>query len=179
MYSFKIFRANLSEINMKSKEVFSSEEWLQLEKSIIWMFLAIAGADKRIDKSEIAALTEIRKHSEKIQNELARDILSGTDFSESNIASLLSKDQLEIRKELRELSEMLDNRIEHNNALLFKKTLLAMGTYIANASGDTLLPNISNEELQTLTEISLYMRISRTEMHNEPTVEDIYTNLFI
>ena len=164
---------------MHSKEAFSEQEWLDLEKSIIWMFLAIAGADKRIDDNEISALTEIKKHNDKIQNQLAREILSGTDFSVSIISSFLSKDQIEIRKSLRELADLLENKIDHNSALLFKKTLLAMGTFIANASGDALLPNISNEELQTLTEISLYMRITRSEMHSEPTVEDIYKNLFI
>jgi hypothetical protein len=164
---------------MSLKETFTSEEWIQLEKSVVWIFLAIAGADKKIDKNELDALTEVRKHSNNISNELAKEIISTTDYSTQNIHAFLSKDQMEIRRELRELSDLLELKLKHNESLLFKKTLLAIGTYIANASGDALLPNISNEELQTLTEISLYMRISRTEIREEPNIIDIYKKLFI
>ncbi len=74
---------------------------------------------------------------------------------------------------LREIAGILDSKLGPEESLSFKKYLLAIGLYIANASGDLLSSKISSVESQTLIELALYMRMSIADYRKEPTAYEL------
>ncbi|MDQ1266260.1 MAG: hypothetical protein QG635_1412 [Bacteroidota bacterium] len=155
------------------KELFTLEEWYLLETAVIWMFQAIAGADGRVDVDELNAMNIIKEKAGLLENHLSGEVLSSMQYDIEHLNTIYSFDIKNIRTGLRELSDILKQKINSDESLLFKKTLLALGTIIANASGSYLTQKISDVEAQTLHELALHLRIGRTEMDKLPTVYDI------
>lgn len=156
--------------------LFSQEELKQLEMSVIWMFLAIAGADKRIDAEEINALNYIKNNSNKIPNELLKKVIDNCEFHLEEINEWLKVSENDIRKKLRDIANILDEKLDKFNSLMFKKSLLALGMFVAFSSGDLLSSKMSNLENQVLVELSLFMKISNKEYREEPTIYTLMNN---
>ncbi len=156
---------------------FSNEELKELELSVIWMFLAIAGADKRVDSEEIEALIYIKNNYNKIPNDLLKEIIKVWEFDKDQINDWLKVNDKEIKSKLRKIANILDKKLNKTDSLMFKKTLLALGMYVAYASGDLLSSKMSNIENQTLVELSLFMKIPIKDYRDEPTINTLMTNL--
>ncbi|MFC2131485.1 hypothetical protein ACFLSQ_08620 [Bacteroidota bacterium] len=162
---------------MAYREIFNKEEWETLELSIIWMFQAIAGADKNIDTQELKALTTLKEKTDNFESDLLKEVLSSFNFDVSEISDVYSIDQRELRTGLRELAFILENRIDIKESLMFKKSLLALGMYIAFASGDILLSKMSDHELQLLIELALFMKLPISDYRKSPTVLELMEKL--
>ena len=159
------------------KEIFNEKEWQQLEVSIVWIFQAIAGIDKNIDKSELNAFLSIPNKIGKIDCDLLKELIKSFQFDKDTITYYQITDMEEIKRGLRHVAVLLDNKLEPAKSLLFKKSLLALGMYIAYASGDILSSKMSNIELQAIVELSLFMKISKAKYRENPLVEDIMEKL--
>jgi uncharacterized membrane protein YjdF len=158
---------------MSFKDKFSEDEWETLQLSVIWMFQAIAGADKNIDEKELHALTTLMNKAQKFEFIFLKELLSSLRFNINEISDIYAIDQRSIKTGLRELAEILKVNFDPHEALLFKKSLLAIGMYIADVSGDLISHNISNKELQTIVELALFMKISINDYRKSPTVEEL------
>lgn len=155
------------------RDLFKKEEWETLEISVMWMFQAIAGADKKIDIQELDALSFVKDNAHKLDSELLKEILSSVKYNFDDITSIYKFDNREIKSGLREMAEILIQKISSEEALLFKKSLLVLGMYIAFASGDVLSSKMSNEESQTIVELALHMKVSISQYREEPTVQQL------
>jgi hypothetical protein len=155
------------------RDLFSQNEWENLEMSVIWMFQAIAGADKKIDVHELDALTFVQANAHKLESELLKEILSSVKYNAEYITSFNSFEQREIKSGLRAMAELLAKKLNPNDSLIFKKSLLTIGMYIAFASGDVLSSKMSNEESQTIVELALHMKINISQYREEPTVQQL------
>ena len=71
------------------------------------------------------------------------------------------------------MAELLAIKLNPNDSLIFKKSLLTIGMYIAFASGDVLSSKMSNEESQTIVELALHMKVSISQYREEPTVQQL------
>ncbi|MFH1051587.1 MAG: hypothetical protein V1779_11760 [bacterium] len=158
---------------MAYKELFSEEEWKTLEFSIIWMFQAVAGADKNIDTDELKALAVLKEKSEKFDCDLLKELIPSFHFDLDTIADYFTVDHRSIKTGLREIADIIDNNLSAEQAMLFKKSLLAIGMFIAYASGDVLSSKMSNDELQLLVELALFMKMSISDYRKTPTVEEL------
>ncbi len=158
---------------MAYRDLFSEKEWATLEISVLWIFQAVAGADKKVDVQELDALSFVQDNSDKFRNDLLKEVLSSLKYHIDNISTAYEVDTREIGVGLREMADLLEDKIPSEEALLFKKSLLAIGMYVAFASGDIFSSKMSNLESQIIIELSLYMRISKQEYRESPTVEEL------
>lgn len=153
--------------------MFSNEEWKTLEFSIIWMFQAIAGADKNIDTDELNALAVLKDKTSKFECDIMKELVPSLHVDINTISDYFEDDQKNIRIGLREVADIVDTNLSAEQSLLFKKSLLAIGMFIAYASGDVLSSKMSNDELQLLVELALFMKMSITDYRKTPTVEEL------
>ena len=79
------------------KEIFSDQEWKQLEVSIVWMFQAIARIDKNIDENELDAFLTLPSKIEKIESELLKELIKNFQFDKDTIIYYQIADIEEIR----------------------------------------------------------------------------------
>jgi len=90
---------------MSFKDKFSEDEWETLQLSVIWMFQAIAGADKNIDEKELHALTTLMNKAQKFEFIFLKELLSSLRFNINEISDIYAIDQRSIKTGLRELAE--------------------------------------------------------------------------
>lgn len=155
------------------RDLFTQDEWATLEISVMWMFQAIAGADKKIDIQELDALAYIQENAHKLESELLKEILSSVNYNIEDIANIYRYDQREIKSGFREMADLLATKVSPEEALIYKKSLLTVGMYVAFASGDLLSSKMSNEESQTIVELALHMKVSISQYREPPIVQDL------
>ncbi len=158
---------------MSKRDLFTEEEWSTLELSVPWIFQAIAGVDNKIDFFELDAINFVQSNSNKFKCTLIKEILSSMKYNIEDIANVYAIDQREIKTGFGEITQILKKKISEEEALLFKKSVLAIGMYIAYASGDLLSSKMSNLESQTIFELAKFMKIQRAKYHESPTVVEI------
>lgn len=161
---------------MSKRDLFDEEEWSTLELSVPWIFQAIAGADNKIDFLELDAMNFVQANANKFKCQLIIEILSSMKLNIEDIANIYAIDNREIKTGFSEISDILKKKLPEEEALLFKKSILAIGMYIAYASGDILSSKMSNLESQTIFELSKFMKIPRKHFHESPTAVEIMEN---
>ena len=144
-----------------------------MELSVLWMFQAIAGIDKKIDTLEVDALKSLKKKAKEFDCKILKQVLSSLRLDHDEIANIYTVDNREIQTGFRQMAELLDSKVSKENALLYKKSLLAMGMHVAYASGDILSSKMSNVESQKIVELALFMKMSISDYRLPPTVQDL------
>lgn len=157
-------------------KIFSKDEWKTLQFSIFWVFNTVAQADGKIDKKELDALSHLMKKSAAIINELAREIASTIEKDFESIKEEFDNDKREIIDGLREVSDLLNTKVNPETAVNFKKTLIAIGFYIANASGKWLGNKVSSEESIAIKLAGMNLRLSSAQLEEVPTINEIFSS---
>lgn len=155
---------------MKHKSLFSSDEWEKLKCSFPFVFYLIAGADKKIDKKEKIAISRIIQYPDRLKNKLAYQLI--TDM-ENNFFDTVIHDASSNLSSLIEISKILDEKLEAGRSLKFKKVLIAIGIYIANASGDFFSAKMSEIEADAINKIAATFSLSVDDLNTEPSVQKI------
>ena len=158
---------------MAFKDFFTSEEWNTLQYAHFWIFQAVAGADKKIDAEERIAFHNAMANADKYSNPLAREIMSGLEFNIENVSAKFNLDERTAEEGLKEATEILDSKIDSKIAREYKKTLIAIGVIVADASGKLFRPNISKEEAQVLENVSKILKLSESALLESPTIEEL------
>ena len=158
------------------KKIFSKDEWKTLQFSIFWVFNTVAQADGKIDKKELDALSHLMKNSSAIINELARDIITTIEIDFLKIKEEFDNDKREIIDGLREVSDLLNSKVNLATVVNFKKTLIAIGFYIANASGKWLGNKVSSEENIAIKLAGMNLRLSSAQLEEVPTINEIFSS---
>ncbi|MBM2813821.1 MAG: hypothetical protein HW421_583 [Ignavibacteria bacterium] len=164
---------------MPYNESFTKDQWTILELSILWIFEAVAKADGKRDLKEWEAMSIVHRKSEQFDNELMREVLDAFFYDMDAINDMFRSDQNIIEDGFRAISSFLDKCVSPKDALGFKKSLIVIGTYIANASGESYTgSNISNEEAQALQDICDYLNLTQADLERSPSVISIVESLF-
>jgi tellurite resistance protein len=158
------------------KKTFNGTEWKILQFSIFWVFNAVARADGKIDKKEIDALSHLMKNSSAIINELARDVVASIEKDFHKIKSDFDSDKREIIDGMREVSDLLNVKVNQKTAVNFKKTLLGIGFYIANASGKWIGSKVSAEESIAIKLAGLNLRLTAAQLEEVPSINEIFNS---
>ena len=158
---------------MAFRDSFTTEEWRTLQFAHFWVFQTVAGVDKNIDTEEKIALHNIMENGAKFENPLAREIMMGIEFNIDGISAAFANDKRNIEKGLIDVADILDNKVDRETALNFKKTLLAIGIAVGNASGKWFSAKFSKEEVGALKDAALFLRVSEADLQQPPFLNDI------
>lgn len=157
---------------MNLKEMLSLEEWQILQLSLCAVFFKIADADGKIDRKETSAIEKFYKNHDSLKMSAIKEVISDNDNFDSLYDMFLNfgKSSKEI---LSQTSFILDSKLESSDANSFKKHLIALGVYIANASGSFFDYKMSDEEMDALKEIGTYLDISVKDLQQTNIILNI------
>ena len=119
---------------MSYKKQFSKKEWQMLQYSILWVFHAVAQADGVIDEKEGKALLDVFKGEIYVSSELAREVVESMAGSSDKIIASFKKDTHGIPMGLKDVAELVEKKLDADEAKDFKLGLLILGVAFANAS---------------------------------------------
>jgi len=158
---------------MNFQNFYDQEEWQTIQFGIMWVFRGVAGADGKIDKDEQRALTKVVDSGDKFNNAFVSELFGSMKVNPGQIFRLSINDPRDFKRGLQEVAEILDQKASGADSLLYKKIITAVGIYVANSSGELGEKNISDEELDILSKLSHYLRLSTSEIRQEPNIETI------
>lgn len=158
---------------MAYRDDFTNEEWKTLQFAHFWVFKSVAGVDNNIDTEEKIALQNIMENASKFTNPLIREIMMGIEFNIDGITASFYDDTRSISEGLMQVADIIEAKINKDMAVVFKKTLLAIGIYIGHSSGKWFASKFSKDEVAALKEAGLYLRISELELQQPPYLDDI------
>ncbi len=161
---------------MAYRELLPDEDWQVLQSSIASIFTLIAGSDGKIDKKEQVAIKTIITNSHKLKNSLAKEIMDSLGSSD-NLLRLFELQKLPAREILRKAAFILDNKIDTNDALNYKKYMIAIGVYIGNSSGSVFDFKMSYDEMDSLREAGTALNISVKDLEQTNIILDILNTL--
>ena len=144
---------------MVAREVFTPEEWQTLQFAPLWVFVAVAGADGKIDKKEIAALAKEISEALLFKGKLVREVLMSIAADFDNIWMKFQADPRMALNGLQEVGQLLDAKSSVDEAARFKGAMLLIGRNIAEASGKLFGPKISEEEKRALVLIAAALKV--------------------
>lgn len=149
---------------MYKNTIFNEEEWKKLQFSIPIIFYAIAGADHKIDRKEKVAMKNVLENDNSFKSELICEILSSIDDEPEKLLNKFLEEGVKVKDGLEEIRRIVDSKLEHSEAMGYKKTLIAIGAYIGDASGKFLQTKLSYEEEEELHKIGYALDVPVKEL---------------
>ena len=153
-------------LNENSEEI-SYEDYELLKESPFIIFILMAIADGEIDLEETTALAEIILNPQMFQNDflvqLIRDAIpeiSSTSIPE-RLAPIMNNNP-DYAQKLNDLTRVIDENLDADQALQFKMALLKLGYKIADASGGLfgLGSRVCKQEKQVLKKIASILGVT-------------------
>ncbi len=159
------------------KEIFQEEEWALLCETPAIVLNVVGSADGKIDKKELEAFEHFTKRKNAFASQLFNLILP--EKPEKLIEKVVQKkyDKNELKEKLRTVDNILDNKVDAIDAKLFKHHLIALGTYIANASGKMFSEKISEEENESLVTLGKYIDVDVNHLFRSTLIDEILKKL--
>lgn len=99
------------------------------------VFLAVATADGKVDKKEGRAFHKILAQAGDLSSQLLRQVLAQATDHAAQFIEALSSGKITPLEELESIKKIAGDRLDEEEANLFKKSLLAIGIRVAEASG--------------------------------------------
>jgi len=167
---------------MRFKDKFPPLEWQTLQFSIMWVFQSVAGADGHIDHKEQMAIKYVTTNSWKFQCDLVSELLEAMHVNPAHVFKMSKADVRGIENGLKSAAKMVEAKVSIQEAIMFKKSLIAIGYLVANMSGEENsslknLSNISVEEMDALAKAAYYINLDADSMAQPPTVQEIVKGL--
>lgn len=154
------------------KEQFNDQEWALLQKTPAFVFAMIASADGAVDKKEAEAFVKFCSNKGKFKSELFNIVLP--DNPKNYLDEVVPKiDRTKIKDTLREIDITLDLKINPTDSKAFKHHLIALGVYVANASGKMFQHKISEEEDEAINKFAKYIDIDAAQLFRTTLVDEI------
>lgn len=149
---------------MYQNDKFEQDEWEYLQMSIPIIFHAIADADNKIDKREKNAMQIILDNAGAFDSELMNELLESIKKTPDELLDEYSKKELTYKDGLKHINRLLDYKLDRKEAMDFKKTLIAIGTYIGDSSGKFLHRKLSQVEEDALHKAGKYLDVPVKEL---------------
>lgn len=159
---------------MSRLQHYSAEEISALHLIPLWVFYAVAGADSVIDQREISTFKRMLKDAENLVDSFARDVFTGLQ-KEFDEAVLRSKSEEPIDG-IQKTMEVVSRKSSPSECEDFKLLVFVIGWSVAAASGDLSDTgegsNISQEEIENLTQIAEALSLSTAKLSRVITSSD-------
>lgn len=159
---------------MSRLQHYTAEEISTLHLIPLWVFYAVAGADSIIDQREIATFKRMLKEAENLIDSFARDVFTGLQTSFDD-AVLRSKSEEPIEG-IQKTMEVVSRKSSPSECEDFKLLVFVIGWSVAAASGDLSDTgegsNISQEEIENLTQIAEALSLSTAKLSRVITSSD-------
>jgi len=151
------------------KEIFTFEEWRTLQLSVLWVFHAIAEVDGLIDEKEWSALFHTIEDGSTIVNPLVQELLESIQQEGSQVLlSTFQTDQRGIPMGLKAAAELVEAKLDAEQARIFKLALLLLGTMFARASGEvpgqSSGPKVSELERAAILTVAAIFRLDLADL---------------
>ncbi len=137
---------------MSNRDSYTATDWQTLQFAPLWMFTAVAAADKQVDKKEMEALATSIASAPLFKEPLVSEVLTSVAVGFSSILDDYNKDKRDVLQGLRDVASVLATNATADQSANFKRAMLMVGTDVAKASGTTLFHRdpVSNEEKAAL-----------------------------
>jgi len=154
------------------KELFTEQEWELLQRTPALVFAMIATADGSADKQESEAFIKFCLNKGDFKSELFNLVLP--DDPKKYLDEVVPKiDKAKLKDTLREIDVTLDLKINPSDSKAFKHHLIALGVFVANASGKMFQHKISEEENEAINKFAKYIDIDATQLFKTTLVDEI------
>lgn len=131
------------------KEKFSSEEWEDLKLLPYVVFIAVAGADGKVDEKEVGEFAMQVTQGASLKDPLHRELI--VDIAGS-LGDMMSQAQSRSRPDFIATTKgVLKSKLTEDEYQRFIGSLFVSGLRVAKASGPWFGDNLSKEEMQMLT----------------------------
>jgi hypothetical protein len=140
---------------------FTASEWRTLQFAPLWVFTAVAGADKKIDDKEMAAMSKELSEALLFKDLLAREVIVSVATDFENIMRLYNADSRDVLEGLKDTADILDRKADQDRIRGFKGALLLIARNIAEASGGGMFgmgEKVSKEEKTALVLVAMALR---------------------
>ncbi len=148
---------------MSAQRSFATEEWQTLQFAPLWVFAQVAGADRKIDKKEMAALAKEISEAPLFKGALVREVLISVRGDFENVWRQFQADPRGVLEGLQEVRQLLDSQVSADDAKRFKGSMLLIGRNIAEASGKLFGSKVCEEEKAALALVSIALNMSLSE----------------
>jgi len=154
------------------KELFTEQEWELLQRTPAFVFAMIATVDGVADKKESEAFIKFCLNKGDFKSELFNLVLPNEPkkYLDEELPKI---DKTKLKDTLREIDATLDLKINPFESKAFKHHLIAMATYIANASGKIFQHKISEEENEAIYQFAKYIDIDAAQLFKTTLVDEI------
>ena len=136
--------------------MFDADQWKTLQSAVVWVFELISSADGKVDKKEYASLNIILKKINAFASPLMKEVLTSIENIET-LFGTKGRDVRAVKQGLEDLRKLIDYKFEPADEFEIKKDYVAIGFYIALASGSFFGDKISDEEMDTLNELGVLL----------------------
>lgn len=146
---------------MSSRESYTATEWQTLQFAPLWVFTAVAAADKQIDQKEMRALATSIASGPFYKEPLVAEVMSSVAVGFAGIMDDYNKDTRDVLQGLKDVADVLSRNATSDQSANFKRAMLAVGTDVAKASGATLFHRdpVSNEEKAALIMVAMALDV--------------------
>lgn len=155
-------------------EFLSSQEIDTLKCGFEYVFKHIADSDDKVDKKENAAFVDFIKRSKNLTSNAAIEILSNYDIEK---VRSIATNSLSTKENLKKVALIVDAKLDREEAVEFKKSLIAFGYYVANSSGSFFDHKVSHDEEDALNEIGFAIGLSVKDVITSGVLENILVKL--
>lgn len=149
---------------MSIRDSYAPSEWQTLQFAPLWVFHAVAGADKNIDEKEMEALAKEIQDAPVFKDPLVREVMLSLAVDLATIMQAYGPDPRQVLQGLKDVADLVESKTSPAEANRFKAGMLYIGHNIAKASGGGIFHRdpVSKEEKGALVMVAAALRVDLT-----------------
>jgi hypothetical protein len=141
------------------REKFTDTEWQTIMFAPLWAFHAVAGADRKLEQSEVAALAKELTEAVLYKDEFTREVLSAIASSMTTTMPAYLKDPRAIMDGLVDAARVLDAKMPAGAGDALKVAILGICIQTAKAAGPRFGNKVSKEEEAAIVMVAAALRV--------------------
>jgi hypothetical protein len=139
---------------------FTDAEWRTVLFAPLWAFTVVAGADKKVDPKEAAALFKELSEASLYKDLFAREVLGALASDVATIMAAYAADRRTVVDGLREAAQLLDAKMPGGGGDGLKAAILLVCVNTAKAAGPIIGAKVSKEERGAIALVATLLRIA-------------------
>ncbi|MBW3535555.1 MAG: hypothetical protein KY453_10130 [Gemmatimonadetes bacterium] len=144
----------------------TGRDWGTLLLAPLWVFFGVAGADGRVDHSEVATLRDLHRHAERTDEPLFLAIATVLRADFWGVVDRHETDGRSVRRGLADTRGVLEARLSAPRAERIRVALVRVGVSVARASTLSFLgmgSRIHDDEMRVLGDIAAALGLTGSE----------------
>lgn len=144
---------------------YDEQDWETLLFAPLWVLIAVAGADSKVDDKEWQAFHQELKDARQYNNPLTREVLKNLRKNFDEVYEAFQEDDTDIEDGLGDVADIVDENEDEDVAFGFKADLIALGIMVAQASGGWVLgSSFSDKEQEALSFVANALGLDEQDM---------------